>query len=111
MLQLFAHAVRQLRIHTAAVHANNRSLLAVAALLLSHPRAPPAIPPGLPPPASQGRYATLGMARTPADWRNLTIFIVLVAGALGANSMYKSANTARTDRRRKQALASLEKDQ
>lgn len=60
---------------------------------------------------AQGRYATLGMARSATDWRNLTILLTVVGGALGANWAVKSVTTARSQQKRKKALESLEKDQ
>lgn len=58
-----------------------------------------------------GNYATLGLAKTPADWRNLAIVLVVVGSAVGINSAVKGASTARTNQRRKKALESLEKEQ
>lgn len=58
-----------------------------------------------------GRWVTLGMARTPTDWRNLAIVLLVVGGAIGGNSVYKQGSKARTDRQRKKALESLEKDE
>ena len=73
---------------------------------------PPNKYPTLPPvPIVQGNYATLGMARTPTDWRNLAIVLFVVGSAVGINSAVKGASTARTNQRRKKALESLEKEQ
>ncbi|KAG2496030.1 hypothetical protein HYH03_005952 [Edaphochlamys debaryana] len=58
-----------------------------------------------------GVYASLGFARTPADWRNLAILIGTVSTALGANWMVKKAKASSVNRKRAAALRELEKDE
>lgn len=71
-----------------------------------------AAPPPRSPPATrlQGKYASLGFARTPTEWRNLAIFIGTISALLGGNWAVKAIGTSRTDSRRKAAVASLERD-
>jgi len=59
----------------------------------------------------QGKYISLGMMQTGRDWLRTAIIIGALAVALGGNSAYKSLTAARSNSRRKKALASLEKDE
>jgi hypothetical protein len=59
----------------------------------------------------QGSYASLGIATTPAHWRNIAILSVIAIVAFVGNNTYKSVNTSKSDRRRAAALKELEKDQ
>ncbi len=63
-----------------------------------------------PPKHPQGKYLSLGTLRTSRDWITASVMLAVLAAAVGGNSAYKSVNTARTDVRRKKALAALEKD-
>jgi hypothetical protein len=54
---------------------------------------------------------SLGICKSPSDWRNLAIVAVLVGGFLGVNSTIKSVNKSTTDRKRKKALAEIEKEE
>lgn len=58
-----------------------------------------------------GQYASLGMATTPAHWRNLAILAAIAAVAIVGNNTYKSVNQKTTDRKRAAALKELEKEQ
>ncbi|KIZ00592.1 translocon-associated protein subunit beta [Monoraphidium neglectum] len=58
-----------------------------------------------------GKYVSLGMLRTGRDWITASALLAVLAALLGGNSAYKSVTTARTNVRRKKALASLEKDE
>lgn len=60
---------------------------------------------------AQGKYASLGFLRTGRDWISLSVILVVLGAVFGGNSAYKSVNVARTNSRRKKALASLEKDE
>jgi hypothetical protein len=51
------------------------------------------------------------MLRTGRDWITASALLAVLAALLGGNSAYKSVTTARTNVRRKKALASLEKDE
>jgi hypothetical protein len=64
-----------------------------------------------PPPPGQGKYVSLGMMRTGRDWITASIVLAVLGVLLGGNSAYKGVSTARTNSRRKKALASLEKDE
>lgn len=55
-----------------------------------------------------GRWVSLGIAKTPEDWRNAAIFIVLVGGLLGGNYGYKAYNSDQVSRKRVRALRELE---
>ncbi|GBF98887.1 hypothetical protein Rsub_11525 [Raphidocelis subcapitata] len=57
-----------------------------------------------------GKYASLGMMRTSRDWFTAFAVLAVLGAALGGNSAYKGVSTARTNQRRKKALAELEKD-
>jgi hypothetical protein len=78
--------------------------------LLLTPAAPPPSPLETKSPL-QGRYVSLGICKSPSDWRNLAIVAVLVGGFLGVNSTIKSVNKSTTDRKRKKALAEIEKEE
>ncbi|KAI8474182.1 MAG: translocon-associated protein beta [Monoraphidium minutum] len=58
-----------------------------------------------------GKYASLGMMRTGRDWISASVLLAVLAALFGGNSAYKSVTEARTNVRRKKALASLEKDE
>lgn len=57
----------------------------------------------------QGAYASLGFARSAADWRNLAILIGVVGSIIGANWATKRFKAAGVVRRREKALKELEK--
>lgn len=83
---------------------------------LSASPAPHSPPPPAPAPApclrhltSQGKYLSLGLAKTPADWRNAGLIFGSLGGLLTINWLVKTVGTARKDSKRKRALASLEK--
>lgn len=54
-----------------------------------------------------GRYVSLGICKSPSDWRNLAILSGLVGGFLGVNSLIKSVNKSTKDRKHKKALAEI----
>ncbi|KXZ46128.1 hypothetical protein GPECTOR_46g197 [Gonium pectorale] len=56
-----------------------------------------------------GSWASLGFARTPADWRNLALVIGIVGTALGTNWAVKKVNANQASRKRAAALRELEK--
>eukprot|EP00879_Flechtneria_rotunda_P000975 GHRR01001108.1.p1 GENE.GHRR01001108.1~~GHRR01001108.1.p1 ORF type:complete len:233 (+),score=63.54 GHRR01001108.1:429-1127(+) len=58
-----------------------------------------------------GSYATLGMATTPAHWRNFAIITAVVLLAVSGNSAYKGYNKTTTDRKRTKALQELQKEE
>lgn len=59
-----------------------------------------------------GTYVSLGMARSPADWRNMFIIAAVVGIVVGGNYAFSSMTTAKTSRRRQKALQDLgEKDE
>ncbi len=60
---------------------------------------------------SQGSYASLGICRSPADWRNMAVFLGIVGTLLGVNYGYKAMGTRTSSTKRKKALAELEKDE
>lgn len=55
-----------------------------------------------------GRWASLGLATTTTDWRNIAIAVVLIGGLLGGNVGYKAFNSNQTTRKRARALRELE---
>jgi hypothetical protein len=59
----------------------------------------------------QGQYASLGMATTPAHWRNIAILAIIATVAYVGNSTYKNVNAKTTERKRAAALKELEKEQ
>lgn len=59
----------------------------------------------------QGKYASLGIMRTTRDWITASATVAVFVIVFGGNSIYKSVTEARTNVRRKKALASLEKDE
>jgi hypothetical protein len=71
------------------------------------------LPNPAPPPSHlpQGRYVSLGICKTPSDWRNLSIIAFLLGGFLGVNSLIKSVNQSTKVRKQKKALAELEKEE
>ncbi len=60
---------------------------------------------------AQGTYASLGICRTPAHWRNMGILLVVVATLLGANWSVKSVSHRSSSRARDKALKELQKDE
>ncbi|PNH08416.1 hypothetical protein TSOC_005021 [Tetrabaena socialis] len=58
-----------------------------------------------------GAYASLGFAKTPADWRNMAIVVGLVGSALGANFAVKKVKSSTVNRKRAAALRELEKSE
>lgn len=58
-----------------------------------------------------GKFASLGIFKTGADWRNFAIVVFLVSAFVGVNSTVKSVSSARTQRARKKALEELEKQE
>ncbi|KAF6263358.1 translocon-associated protein beta-domain-containing protein [Scenedesmus sp. NREL 46B-D3] len=58
-----------------------------------------------------GSYASLGMATTPAHWRNIAILAVIAAVAIVGNNTYNSVNSKTSERKRAAALKELEKEQ
>uniref|UniRef100_A0A7S0RVC1 Translocon-associated protein subunit alpha n=1 Tax=Chlamydomonas leiostraca TaxID=1034604 RepID=A0A7S0RVC1_9CHLO len=56
-----------------------------------------------------GTYASLGICRTPEQWRNMAIFLAVVGAVIGGNAAAKGFSTTRTNTRRKKALQELEK--
>lgn len=54
---------------------------------------------------------SLGICKTPSDWRNLSILAFLVGGFLGVNSLIKSVSQSTKVRKQKKALAELEKEE
>jgi translocon-associated protein subunit beta len=59
----------------------------------------------------QGSYVSLGVARTPTDWRNISIVLVLLGAVVGGQFIMKKASSASTNRKRQRALQELEKDE
>lgn len=57
----------------------------------------------------QGAYASLGFAKSAADWRNLAILLAVVGSLLGANFFTKQYKAANVSRKRERALKELEK--
>lgn len=62
-------------------------------------------------PLPQGSYVSLGLARSPADWRNIAIVVGVIGALVGGNAAVKSANTASVSRKRQRALKELEKSE
>jgi hypothetical protein len=58
----------------------------------------------------QGVFASLGICKTPAHWRNMGIFVGIIASLLGVNYGVKQFGTTRTNTRRRRALQELEKE-
>lgn len=54
---------------------------------------------------------SLGLARSPADWRNIAIVVGVIGALVGGNAAVKSANTASVSRKRQRALKELEKSE
>lgn len=57
-----------------------------------------------------GTYASLGICRTPAEWRNMGIFLGIIGFLLGANWSVKAVGVRSTTTKRKKALQELEKE-
>lgn len=58
-----------------------------------------------------GAYASLGFARSPAEWRNLAIIAGTIGSALGVNWAIKKAKASNVNRKRAAALRELEKSE
>jgi translocon-associated protein subunit beta len=59
----------------------------------------------------QGSYASLGICRTPTEWRNMAVVLGIVGGLLGLNWGMKQAKTSSSSTKRRKALQELEKDE
>ena len=59
----------------------------------------------------QGLYASLGICKTPVDWRNMAILVGSITAILAVNFTMKGVSTARVTRKRNRALQALEKEQ
>lgn len=55
-----------------------------------------------------GRYVTLGICRTPADWRNTGLLFGVVGGLLGVNQLVKVMGSSKSSRQRQAALKELD---
>lgn len=58
-----------------------------------------------------GSYVTLGLAHQPEHWRNISIFVAVVGGLIGANEAVKAMSSTTKTRKRTRALKELEKDE
>lgn len=58
-----------------------------------------------------GVYASLGFARSSADWRNMSLVVGVIGALLGINWGIKKVGLAKTNRRREKALKDLAKDE
>lgn len=58
-----------------------------------------------------GKFVTLGIVKTPTDWRNLAIILFAASAFIGVNWSVKSMSSAQTQRARKKALEELEKQE
>lgn len=58
-----------------------------------------------------GSYASLGIARSPSDWRNIAIVLGLVGAVVGGQAVMKASSKASVSRKRQRALKELEKDE
>lgn len=59
----------------------------------------------------QGTWASLGMARTPKDWRNILIVVGIVVAGVGGNYAMTTVSKSTVSRKRNKALSELEKEE
>ena len=59
----------------------------------------------------QGTYLSGGLITQPHEWRNMSLFVGLIALSIGGTLSYTKLTDARKQRRHKRALADLSKDQ
>lgn len=57
-----------------------------------------------------GSYATLGLLRTPEQWRSVAVVAVLFAVVFGGSTVFGKTKEAAASSRRSKALAALEKE-
>lgn len=56
-----------------------------------------------------GSYASLGMAKSPSEWRNVAVIVGVLGAIVGGNLAFKSVSSAKHSRKRSKALRELEK--
>lgn len=57
-----------------------------------------------------GAYGTLGLVRTPAQWRSVAVWAVLGGTVFGGSTVWGKAKAAGAAQRRTKALAALAKE-